>query len=406
MPEITYLMGVDRPGSPNAFYANAFGYFTQIGSVVVASPAGGQTLEAVFKDLRKRATGKPPEIYDTINLVSHASGFSSLNFGLTAADHGFTGAARLTNAVAAATTKTPDPAPLGPPAVTTTTHIRLYGCDVGKDEVFVHNLGLLFGLPADIAAPVRIAVFGHGGGVFTHRLARSWTVHWATNIASPAPTPATLPAFRKAFVTAAELKFEPAWLTITGDPLPGGFALMLKPIADLATLDPDAAAFFFPEWMSAPPNTNETLRSVTMKLTRDEVNDLTVANVVAPIDYTQKTATEWRAWSAVLAQVLTETPSLTNGLHYRVVRVAPEVKPSPGPKTVPDGGQPAPAPGPPKTGAWQEVRDDYLAAGGDPTDLDELIAGLGSPATDLELAEASLVLPDVGDDPIGRGAPV
>ena len=55
MGAITFLMDKDPANAANAFYANAKGYFSGLQSDVIEAPAGGQTLEGVFKILRDRA---------------------------------------------------------------------------------------------------------------------------------------------------------------------------------------------------------------------------------------------------------------------------------------------------------------------------------------------------------------
>jgi hypothetical protein len=71
-----------------------------------------------------------------------------VQFGLTKVKRGgITIAEEVTNALAQAKSATPVIPILGPPAVTNTTHVRIVGCDVGKDPNFVRDIGLLLGTP-------------------------------------------------------------------------------------------------------------------------------------------------------------------------------------------------------------------------------------------------------------------
>ena len=82
MPEITFLMDRDLGGS--GYFTEAEGYFTGR-SDTIDKPTGtdATTLEDVFKSLRARA--KDDEVYDTINLVAHGTGFSAVQFPISEA---------------------------------------------------------------------------------------------------------------------------------------------------------------------------------------------------------------------------------------------------------------------------------------------------------------------------------
>jgi hypothetical protein len=130
MADLTFLMNVDPAGDPNHFYALAKQFFVAAGSTVVDAPAIGQTLEGVFNDLRSRAN-----VPTTINLVSHASGFASMECPVTLASQA-AGRRTMTvddlkDALAAKSL-----APPGPAAITDKTRIVIYGCDVGRSESF------------------------------------------------------------------------------------------------------------------------------------------------------------------------------------------------------------------------------------------------------------------------------
>lgn len=411
MAEITYLMDADPAGAANAFFSNAKGYFLANKSVVVDAPAGGQTVEEVFDDLRKRAATGPAGIFDVINLVSHATGFSSLMFGLTKAERGhILTAGRLTNALATAASNAPILKKLGAPAVTGTTRVRLFGCDVGKDGAFLRNVGLMFGEPADVAAPLRVAVFRHANASFTHRLARTWAVPWPSDIAA---TPsANWAAVRAAFITKAESKFgQVADERNPNDIFARDAVKSTITTAANAATAATTATFFFHEYFELPippadagnpqafVNTVKPQSSATV--TAAEISDLSVASRVGPADFTDKSnAALWIAHVAVLAEVIDQPVSLTDSGQYRTVAIAPTSTPSPGPKTVGDAGVlPLPVP-PPADSLWQQVTAAFALAGGAQGDLDVLVAGLDAPAPDQDLSEPDLPVLTDADAPV------
>ena len=411
MAEITYLMDADPPGT-NAFFATAKGFFAANRSTVVDAPAGGSTLEDVFDDLRRRAAAGPSGVFDVINLVSHATGFSSLMFGLTRPERGrILTAARLTNAVAAAATGAPLLRKLGPPAVTASTHVRLYGCDVGKDAALLRDLGLMFGEPADIAAPLRVAVFRQTGGVFVHRLARTWALPWPTDVSK---TPAAgWTAVRATFLAKAELVFG----AVAAQRSPGDLFAADPVKASLAAAAAGATAatvpsFFFHEYFELPIPAGEAdpqafvngVRTQTSAVvTGPEISDLTVPAKVGPPDFTDRTDPRlWVAHLAVLALVIDGPASLNDSGQFRTVRIAPAAAPTGGPRPLPDGGAPPPVL-PPAHSLWDQATEEFLAGGGAQSDLDTVVAGLLDPAAapDFEgdLAEPELPVLVAADDP-------
>jgi len=407
MPQITYLMGTDLPGGANAYFSEAKGYFDQQapsaqGNVIVAPPAGAAaSLEWLFDDLRaKVAAGS---VFEQINIVSHATGFSELQFGLLKPRPGPVVGSReptitssmLINAVAASTQPTPIIKVLGPPAVTERTHLKLFGCDVGKDEAFIRNFALLFGNPADITAPMRVAVFRHSGTTFTHDLARTWSVLWPSRIVDT--TSAQWPAVRQAFLTAVDAKFGQAAADASPDPLArDSFVAMIKTVASTSTLT-SRDTFFFGETFAEDPNLTVNRQSVAVP-SDGTVDDMSVVNRITPADYS-KSPTVWIARLAILAQIWT-SKELAKSSNYRTVTIAAERKPSPGPKAVPDGGAP-PAGAVPQHSLWEQTVEEFLAAGGHQGDLDTLIAGLTGPSTDdaQQLSDAGGPLMDNADSP-------
>lgn len=413
MPEITYLMATDPAGATNGYFANAKGYFLGRRSTVVDAPAGGQTLEGVFDDLRARAAAGAAGTFDQINLVSHATGFSSLMFGLTKSERGgILTAARLTNALATASSSAPILKKLGPPAVTDKTHVRLYGCDVGKDRPFLRDVGLMFGMPADVTAPLRVAVFRHDGATFAHRLARTWAVPWPSDV-ERTPPQGWAPV-RQAFVAKAESKFGSAAAERSpGDLFAADAVKATLTAAAAAATATTASTFFFHEYVEVLIPTTEadpqafvnTVRPATSGVvTASEVSDLTVASRVGPADFTDRSnPRSWVAHVAVLAQVIEAEVSVRND--HLTVAIAPASAPTPGPAPVGDGGSPPPPVPPPAHSLWQQATDEFLAAGGAQGDLDALIAGLDAPPPDHDLAEPDLPALDDGGEPADLLAP-
>jgi hypothetical protein len=408
MAEITYLMG-SEPGG-NGFFGNAKGYFLANQSVVVDAPTGGQTLEEVFDDLRRRAATGPAGTFDVINVVSHATGFSSLMFGLTKAERGrILTAARLTNALATASSNAPILKQVGTPAVTAKTHVRLYGCDVGKDAAFLRDFGLIFGQPADVAAPLRVAVFRHDAtGTFSHRLARTWAVPWPSDVEKTATAKWT--EVRATFVNQADNKFGPVAAQRSPNDVFATDTLKatITTAANTATAA-TANSFFFHEYFELPipagePNpqafVNGAHPQTSAVVTAFEVSDLTVPSRVGPADFTDRTdARSWMAHLAVLGQVIDTPVSLTDSSQYRTVAIAPTDKPTPGPKPVGDGGAAPPALPPAAHSTWEQATGDFLAAGGAQGDLDSLIAGLEDPVPEHSLTEPDVLAAPVGDEP-------
>ena len=408
MAEITYLMDRDTGGG-NQFYTFAKGYFQARQSVVVDAPAGGQTLEEVFADLRARAGTGPAGIFSIINLVTHATGFSSLEFGLTKAERGhLLTAARLTNALAAAGTNTPILRRLGPPAVTAQTHVRLYGCDAGKDSAFLRNFGLMFGEPADVAAPLRLAVFRSSGGTVSYRLARSWAVSWPSDITrTPA---ANWPNVRTTFTNKADNKFGTVAAQRSPDPLAADtLRTTISNAANSATAA-TSGTFFFHEYLELTIPAGEpdpqayVNRAATVSsavITAAEVSDLTVESKVGPPDFTDRSDPgAWRAHLAVLAEVIDKPVGIDDNAQYRKVQIAPAAAPSPGPRPVGDGGAPPPAVAPPAHSLWQQASDAFLAAGGSQAELDELVTGLDDAVSDGALDEPEVVAMSADGDPV------
>src|SRR6266571_6039597 len=81
MPDLTFLMNADPAGTTNQFYTLAKQYFVAAGSTVVDAPTKGQTIEGIFNELKARKTAQ-----GTINIVSHAVGFGSIEGPITLAN--------------------------------------------------------------------------------------------------------------------------------------------------------------------------------------------------------------------------------------------------------------------------------------------------------------------------------
>jgi hypothetical protein len=186
---------------------------------------------------------------------------------------------------------------LGAPAVTKATTVCLYGCDVGRDASFLVMLGQLFGPELTIYAPLRVAVFRHTGTTFEHRLARTWSVNFSTDVDKVT----TWPPVRTDFVTRAVAKF-----VGHGD---AGVEAVIKAAAQSAT-HTSAGSFFFSEAMeTADDPTTTTIEGSSSLLPTGTVDDTTIPTQVKSANFAKDPARPgvWVAWIAVLGQVL-ETP--------------------------------------------------------------------------------------------------
>ena len=375
MGAITFLMGMDSAG--NAFFANAKGFFTGPNSVVIDAPAGGQSLEGVFKVLRDRANQTPKQVFDPINIVAHATGFSSLQFRMRAAatSPDIITADDLTAEIAKINAKAADAwKQLGQPIIISATKVVLYGCDVGRGAPFVRDFGRLFGEDLHVYAPLRVAVFRHAGTTFEHRLARTWSVPWPSAISQATAWPPT----RTKFVADAVTKFGPTWTAVTNDPLgPIGLENNLKNVAVAAT-EKQAASWFFHEQISFDPSfvtaTMPPVRSAIVSPGGSDVDDTTVENSIGPSHVTDRTnAATWVAHLLVLAQIIEQSVDITSSAQYRHVDIDPPQDASPGPKPPPNA---PPITPPAHTSVWDEARDALIAAGVGETEIDSLSAGL------------------------------
>ncbi|PVG80874.1 hypothetical protein DDE18_21060 [Nocardioides gansuensis] len=316
MGEIIYLM--DRDPGTTGYFHEAEGYFSaRPDSTVVPTAAGdpATTLQDVFKDLRARA--RTDDIFPVINLVSHATGFSSLEFPISDARRDKDGGL-ITKETLKAALASPGsggyPAVLGPPAVTKATKVVLYGCDVGRDEEFMKLLGQLFGPELTIYAPVRVAVFRHTGTLFEHRLARTWAANHTSDITK---TTNWAPV-RTAFVTKAVTKFKPR----------GGAEVeaAIKAAAQTATAV-QAKTFFFSESLSTGDDPVATsVSGSSAVLPSGTTDDTTVPITVGPTDFAKQPGQPptWVAWVAVLGQVIEEEVSISNRSQFRETVIKPQ----------------------------------------------------------------------------------
>lgn len=307
MAEITYLMDSDPGGS--GYFTEAKGYFSaRPSATVVTAPAGkARTLEEVFTDLRTRATSGT--VFPVINLVSHATGFSSLEFPISDAhrddDGGLITVDTLKNAINKAGTNG-YPAILGAPAVTASTSVCLYGCDVGRDPAFMVMLGQLFGPELTIYAPLRVAVFRHTGTTYEHRLARTWSVNHDQDVRRTT----TWGPVRTAIADKLVAKFGPR------DP---AVEAVIRAAAQTATAT-SAGSFFFAERMdTADDPSSHAISASSAVLAAGSVDDTTVPVSVTSADFKANPGQPgtWTAWIASLAQVLEEPVSISDSAQFR-----------------------------------------------------------------------------------------
>ena len=309
MAEITYLMDRDPGGA--GYFTEAFGYFSaRPDSTVVAVDAGdpARTLEDVFTDLRTRAGAG--QVYPVINVVSHATGFSSLRFPISDAHRADDGGMITMDTIKAALGKAGTngyPAILGAPAVTEATTVCFYGCDVGRDASFMVLLGQLFGPALTIYAPLRAAVFRHTGTRFEHRLARTWAVNHPRDITKTTDWGPV----RTEFVTRAVAKFSGH-----GDP---GVDAAIRAAAASATATSSGSFFVSESLETIDDPTTHAVEGTSAVLPTGTVDDTTVPIAVTSADYRRDPTQPgvWVAWFAVLGQVLEEPVSIDNSSQFR-----------------------------------------------------------------------------------------
>ena len=322
MAEITYLMDSDPGGA--GYFTEAKGYFAARAGSTVVIPTGGsaRTLEEVFADLRTRATAG--EVFPVINLVSHATGFSSLQFPISAAHRDDDGGLITTDTLKAALTKAGTdgyPAVLGAPAVTKATTVVLYGCDVGRDASFMVMLGQLFGPEVTIHAPLRVALFRHTGTTFEHRLVRTWAVNFTKDVDKVT----TWPPVRADFVTRAVAKFAGH-----GDT---GVEAAIRAAAQNAT-HTSAGSFFFSESLeTADDPATTTIEGSSSVLPTGTVDDTTIPVQVKSSDFAKDPTRPgvWVAWVAVLGQVLEKPVSIDDAGQFRKTVITSQRSPSTNP---------------------------------------------------------------------------
>jgi hypothetical protein len=421
MTQMTFLMGSDPttgPAAANKFYKYAAQYFQRIGAPAYAWPAGTHSLEDVFTVLRKTCATSPAP--DVINIVSHATGFGSLDFPLTAL-----AAKPRIQLSDLADALNPAKSPLKPLAldgITGKASVILYGCDVGRNVKFVLMLGAMFSGPAKIVAPRRVATFFvDTTGAAQYRLSRSWSIPSKLLPAMPSPATSPLwPNFRTQFVQQAALIFGSKADRVrplgsddlradlqnfvtkatdgSGDPsffVEGYFGLTPEQVAPLAAANADPAPTGVP---SNPQDVDDAWQATT--LTQAD------AVVVSGIGSTTKSDVTVTVLTKVIDTVVDFADPTSFCVWYSSSPLAPG-KPAPSiPANPPSGGATPPAP----TGELGSLTDQLLAAGLAQTDLDPLLATLVQPtagADDPIVAADADVPPadDPDDDDIDQPLP-
>jgi hypothetical protein len=338
--ELTFLMNVDSAGDPNAFYTLAKQYFAAGGSTVVDAPADGQTLEGVFEELVTRDAEQT-----TINLVSGAFVFAAMDCPVTLAEQAagrkIATADDLQNALANNTLAAP-----GPSIITSRTRVVIYGCDLGRSEVFLRMLSGLFGSPGEVLAPRRLGLFADGPTV-KYRQAQTWSLVRKPPMIIDGATdpPGGWPSYRTAFVNDAVDKF-------------GGVASAIEATGedDLNTMLTDAAqnatttvgpSFFLEEIVDILPQGSQTAAEAVASLrarsngdpvtatpkTASEVDDAALVTTITGADAFPVDAanSKFQITVAVLAQVLDQPVLIAEGPDFRRVTASKGIAPSPGP---------------------------------------------------------------------------
>jgi len=385
MPDLTYLMNRDPAGDPNHFYSLAKQFFVAAGSTVVEAPAAGQTLEGVFNDLKSRT-----DVPVTINLVSHASGFASMECPVTLASQA-AGRRTMTvddlqDALAAKSL-----APPGPAAITEKTRIVIYGCDVGRSESFLRMLSGLFGDPGEVLAPRRLGIFKADGTAVKYRQAQTWSlVRKPPLILGSATTPTGGWAnYRTKFVDDAFVKF--GRLAIPDEPVgPDRLQTMLTNAAAQATTT-FGPTFFFEEGVQIFPQGPQTAADAAASLaprsngdpvtavpkSKLELDDTTVVTTISGTDaYAANPAkTQFAITVAILAQIIDQDVLIAEGPSYRRVTTSKGLAPSPGPQPVGSGAGSGGGSGASASNdQLQTLVDELLADGAPQADVDELVA--------------------------------
>lgn len=433
MTAIAYLMGVDDPKDGNRFYTEAKGFFDAKRIKVVAPPtADGLTLADVFADLVKRAATSPPAIFDRIHIVTHATMFGGVQFGLDAPRRLFYGlpfldADLLRRAHAEATKPSSDwLKPLASPAVTSATTIQIDGCDIGRDLDFLKLFGQMFGTPRCVLASRRVLQFFHLDGAHRSMPCRTWSVV-LNSPPYPPKKPAEWTALRAAFVSSAAVKF----MNKASERDPLGFVTFedaIKAKVANATADSARSTYFLAEGIDItwdfdvkPADDTGALRRLlpTTRSKADagaEVDDTTVVTVVGPGNFvitgTDLPPAGRRIAASVTVVMLAERMGVdadaSNRDHYAEVLIAPAKQPSPGP-TPPAGGPPPgrPATPPPASsssssphaGLLESIRTELAGDGAATAALDALVADLARPEPAPLLPEPEAgTLPVAGTD--------
>jgi hypothetical protein len=386
MSEIVFLAGTKAANATNQYYALAKQFFKERDAAIpVIGPAANMkalSMESVFAELTRRATATPPQVFDVVNIVSHAFGMGGMELPLrkTAETRGgLTMRNGLTNAVLEArAAKAGALLPPGGGAITPKTRIVLYGCDVGRDATFLTALGELFGTPASVAAPIRVAVFRLKNGKVQHRLAQTWSVLWGKTAIAPTSA-AGWAAARDAFIAKADIKFIKNLET----------GSIIRSRAANATLDNTKDEFFFTETYSVHKDaiaTHLPVKSAVITSTDDD--DTTEPVVITAADMTPaETDMSDPNWPTknitVLASVIDREVSTADTTQYRTGSFAAPSAPAKGPAPAPTAdGSPMPDPidpNAPVPDRLQEFKEQFLAAGGTQVELDDFLAEANAP---------------------------
>ena len=341
MAEITYLVDSDTSG----FFTEAKKYFDARADAdsTVVTPRDGTpwTLGGVLDDLRIR--GREGEVYPVINLVAHGSAFGAMQLPISDTRRRDEGGIVTLDLLMNAVNKSGRdgfPDVLGAPAVTATTKVCLYGCDVGRDQMFLSLLGHFFGPEVTVYAPLRMAVFRDVNGTPEYRLARSWSTPYPKDVRTSSSWPAArtdVGGRLKARFAGASAEIDAAIASATATLGPTYFwASALDLAFDPATQAVDVSSAVVPV---------------------GTLDDSTVPLTLVSSDFTAAGNGVWRAWVATLGQVLEDPVSLENPAHYRktvltngsrAARAAlePQREPVPVPDPVPDPNAPDPEPDP------------------------------------------------------------